>query len=143
MGPLDRRDKQVQEEFEAEVGRVHRRQSTREQQSREDSKEGWGIRKVGKMWKCVPELDSQQESINFPKDLRATSPAQQREAGGTRGPLEARSVPLLPPLPPTDRGEAPPRCGRPRAARSASTRDRCARRPASRAWKSAPGWLGG
>lgn len=50
MGPLDRRDKQVQEEFEAEVERVHRRQSTREQQSREDSKEGWALRYRQNMW---------------------------------------------------------------------------------------------
>lgn len=64
---LNRGDKQVKEEFQSEVVRAHRRQSTGEQ-SREDSKEGWGIRKVGMMWKCFTELDSRQESSNFPKD---------------------------------------------------------------------------
>lgn len=51
--------------------------------------------------------------VTFPETERRRPTS--AEDGGARGPPEARSVPLLPPRPPTDRGQAPPHSGRPRA----------------------------
>lgn len=84
--------------------------------------EGRGIRKVGKMWKCSPELDSRQESSNFPR-LRDTSLAKQKGRRGAR-PTRGHVGPSAPSAPSHQprRGSAPLRESA--GARSPSTRDR-------------------